>query len=217
MAIYTTPLWDVIETHGKGFLANYPLFDEGHRETLNELIVDSYMNREIAHESVPLFFLAFKNHMRLNMPVFNKLYQSELIEFDPLVTMRLETKSENVSAGKTKSDSISENNSDTEGTGLSVAYGFPQTRLSDRKDYATSAGDSETSTNVAASGTETSTSENEGTASGNSVTLGYQGVPSDLIAAFRDSIINVDAMVVLSLEPLFMGVWGTNSRLIGYN
>lgn len=231
MSTYTLSLWELVELHGKAWLDNYPLFDPAHREELNQSILDSYWNREIAHESTSLFFMAFRNHMRLNMPVFNELYKSEKIAFDPMITTKLETTTDGTSETKSKSDGTtnslaqdegtSETITDTETTGLNVGYSFPQTRLDNRKDYATSAGDSEGASTVTGGGSQASTttaegsdtrvSESTGKDEAKSVTLGYQGIPSDLLLAFRATIINVDLMVINSLEPLFMGVWGTNS------
>lgn len=255
MATYTINFGELIEFRGKDFLNKYPLFSEGHREHLNELIVDHYYNREIAHETPEMFFPAFRVHMARNMPVFNKLYESELLEFDPLVTMKMETKgeseSESKTSGKSKSDSTvassneatsvtqgvteEETATETQSKGLTVGYQFPQARLAGNKDYASSASDSDNDATVAGNSS-SSTNENRndtgsanenrvdnGTSEGTgettgktlSSTLGYQGVPSDLILAFRASLINVDDMVLSSLEPLFMGIWGTNTRRIG--
>ncbi|WVX89726.1 lower collar protein [Microbacterium phage Curie] len=231
MAIQTISLWELVEFHGKAWLENYPLEYEDHRATLNQSILDSYWNREIGHESTSLFFMAFRNHMRLNMPVFNKLYKSERIEFDPMITTKLETLTDGESASKVLSQGTSESDQTVAGTsemnvegttkGLTVGYSFPQTRIDQRKDYATQAGDSEGESDTATTGSESSTTASEGKDSRNtesentdkakSVTVGYQGVPADLINAFRSTIINVDQMVIDSLEPLFLGVWGTNS------
>ena len=73
-------------------LDTYPIFDEGHRETLNSKIVDHYYRCEIGAESAQLFRLFMSRRMREIMPYYNQLYLSEKLEFDPLMTMRLETK-----------------------------------------------------------------------------------------------------------------------------
>lgn len=235
MATYTIIFGELIEFRGKEFLNKYPLFSEGHREHLNGLIVDHYYNREIAHETPEMFFPAFRVHMARNMPVFNKLYESELIEFDPLVTMKLETKGESESEAKTtnsnEASSVTQNvqeeetATETASKGLTVGYQFPQNRLAGNKDYASSASDSDNDATVAGNSS-SSTNENRtdsGTTDGTaettgknlSSTVGYQGVPSELISAFRSNLISVDDMVLSSLEPLFMGIWGSNTRRIG--
>lgn len=267
MATYTIIFGELIEFRGKDFLNKYPLFSEGHREHLNSLIVDHYYNREIAHETPEMFFPAFRVHMARTMPVFNKMYEAELIEFNPLVTTKLETRGESEMESSTSSSneatSISESEStakssneatsiaqntqeeetatETASSGLTVGYQFPQNRLAGNKDYASSASDSDNDATVAGNSS-SSTNENRtdtgssddtaetianrtdtGSTDGTaetigktlSSTVGYQGVPSELISAFRANLISVDDMVLSSLEPLFMGIWGTNTRRIG--
>lgn len=234
MAIYTIDLWELVEHYGLAWLNEYPLEYEDHRDALNRMILDTYWNREIGVETPSMFFVSFRNHMSLNMPVFNELYKSQRIQFDPMITTKLETttdattESSSATSGTSESKSLatetSESVSSSNSEGMSVSYAFPQTRLADRKDYATSAGDSEQeSTNTADSsgssnrtdeGSDSRNTTTEGADKAKSVTVGYQGVPADLINAFRATIINVDQMVINSLEPLFMGIWGTNSRRI---
>lgn len=70
---------------------SYPIFDENYRSVLETKILKHYYTREICCETVGLWkhFL----DMRLNeiMPYYNKLYESELIEFNPLYDVDLTT------------------------------------------------------------------------------------------------------------------------------
>jgi hypothetical protein len=72
-------------------------------------------------------------------------------------------------------------------------------RLAGNADYATSAQDSVSATN--ADGTAEQSSNNE------SSTSGYQGNPAELILSMRQAFVNVDMMVIASLEELFMMIW----------
>ncbi|MBF1088285.1 MAG: hypothetical protein HXL39_08385, partial [Schaalia sp.] len=77
-------------------LSDYPLFDEGYRDTLNDRIINHFWYREIAHETIDVWLRRLKVRMNEIMPYFNKWYTSELLKFDPLSTqdMTTETSSE---------------------------------------------------------------------------------------------------------------------------
>lgn len=63
---------------------NYPIFDEAYRPILERKILKHYYTREICEETVGLWKLRLDAKMNEIMPYFNKLYNSELIEFNPL-------------------------------------------------------------------------------------------------------------------------------------
>lgn len=74
----------IANSRAKIFNFSYPIFDENYRPTLETKILKHYYTREIGLETVGQWkhFL----DMRLNeiMPYYNKLYESELIEFNPM-------------------------------------------------------------------------------------------------------------------------------------
>lgn len=67
-------------------LADYPIFNESHRSVLNNKIIRHYYMREIGVETMELFRWFMRVKMNEIMPYYNQLYESELIEFDPLST-----------------------------------------------------------------------------------------------------------------------------------
>ena len=75
----------------KIFDFEFPIFDETYRPVLERKILKHYYTREIGMETVGLWkhFL----DMRLNeiMPYYNKLYKSELLQFNPLYDVDLTT------------------------------------------------------------------------------------------------------------------------------
>lgn len=68
-------------------LANYPIFDESYRSHLNNLIKEYFYFDEIGFETPARFAFKLKNYMLLKMPFFNKMYESALLEFNPLINM----------------------------------------------------------------------------------------------------------------------------------
>lgn len=68
----------------KVFSFNFPIFDENYRATLEEKILLSYYTREICEETVGLWKLRLGQRLNEIMPYYNKLYESELLTFNPL-------------------------------------------------------------------------------------------------------------------------------------
>ena len=222
MATFTMRLIDVVENLGgrtervNGVtkiigadigLNEYPIFDDAHREILNGHIYDYFINREIGYETIGMFTQRMRTIMGLEMPTFNEFYRSQRVEFEILNTVDMRTTSENT--GDMVTDNVGETvaTANTKSKSRSVASNTPQTMLAGNGDYASSATDSTTGGEVLNSGNEESTSTTSSSNDGNVHVTGYQGVPSSLIMQFRDSIINVDKMIIDMLEPLFMSVW----------
>ena len=208
-------------------LDGYPIFDEQHRKILNDKIVMRYWTREIGVETDSLFRHHMRRTMNEIMPQFNQLYESTRIEFDPMSTIDIQSLvdseslndivSNSTSNSETTANSNTENSSNTNAKSRAVASEMPQTQLAGNQDYATSATDSlsDSDSTGTASGSEqtqgTGTESGSQTAVGSgkvvSSTTGRQAPGAALIQAYRDQIINVDVMVLDSLEPLFMQLW----------
>lgn len=62
----------------------YPIFDEAYRPVLEQKILKRYYTREIGEETFELWKLRLDTRLNEIMPYYNKLYASELIEFNPL-------------------------------------------------------------------------------------------------------------------------------------
>lgn len=73
----------------KVFDFNFPIFDENYRTVLETKILRHYYTREIGLETVGLWKLKLNTKLNEIMPFYNKLYKSELIEFNPLYDVEL--------------------------------------------------------------------------------------------------------------------------------
>lgn len=62
----------------------YPIFDEAYRSVLETKILKHYYTREIGEETYGLWKLRLDTKLNEIMPYYNKLYSSELIEFNPI-------------------------------------------------------------------------------------------------------------------------------------
>lgn len=74
----------ISKSRQKVFDFSYPIFDEAYRPVLETKILLHYYTREICEETVSLWKLRLKSKMNEIMPYYNKLYESELLQFNPL-------------------------------------------------------------------------------------------------------------------------------------
>lgn len=71
------------------FNFSFPIFDENYRTILEKKIIKHYYTREIGYETVGLWKLKLNTKLNEIMPYYNKLYNSELIEFNPIYSTNL--------------------------------------------------------------------------------------------------------------------------------
>lgn len=198
-------------------LNDYPIFSEDYREVLNKKIIDRYHSREIGHETIGRFVFAMKRKMNEIMPIYNKLYESERLTFDPLVTMDLRT----VAAGDTTTEAEAKseggNTSETSSQSRAVSSSTPQVPLSGRGDYATGMQDSSGTSNGSGTVTDSSDSKSNEQSNTESHTIGYQGSGASLVMEYRRSLLNIDLMIIEELEELFYQLWDNGDNLmLGY-
>lgn len=74
----------ISKSRTKVFDFDYPIFDNTYKPVLETKILEHYYTREICEETVGLWKLRLKAKMNEIMPYYNKLYESELIQFNPL-------------------------------------------------------------------------------------------------------------------------------------
>lgn len=134
MAKYTTELRSICETYAgydeqqglgntsaviqaalpKIFDFDFPIYDESYRNVLETKIVRHFYTREICAETVGRWKLFLEDRLNLIMPYYNKLYQSELVEFNPMYDVDLTTDHTKDNGGNAESQSnrtdSSENN-----------------------------------------------------------------------------------------------------------
>ena len=107
----------------------YPIFDEAYRPVLEKKILKHYYTREICAETVGLWKHYLDMRMNEIMPYYNKLYNSELLAFNPLYDVDL-TKDH---TAKGKSDTEHERN-DNETNTLTRTDNLSTARNSERTD-----------------------------------------------------------------------------------
>ena len=168
MSKYTTELRFICETHAglsdsKGFndvdtiIASaipyifnfsFPIFDEDYREVLETKILRHYYTREIGFETYGLWKLKLETKLNEIMPYYNKLYESELLKYDPLRDVDMMTQHTgqktgertDISTGEESNERDSNNSvSETRVNDDSRTNTFSGTRSSENTDTTTNA------------------------------------------------------------------------------
>lgn len=243
MAIFTTQLRTICENYSgldrsgydsidevialsrpKVFDFDYPIFDEQYREELEKKIILHFYMREIGLETVGLWKLCLRRKMNEIMPYYNKLYDSQLIDFDPLgdvdVTTRHEgqNKSQNEDTSNGVTSSVQSSGTSTESESKDAFSDTPQGRLNDVEDssYVSEYRDTKNtgSTESNMSGNTMSQNMNRSDRKDSSEftdrITGKRGGTSfsKMLMEYRETFLKVDSLIFAELEPLFMGVWG---------
>lgn len=207
----------------KIFDFDYPIFDENYRNTLENKILLHYYTQEIGQETYGLWKLRLQAKLNEIMPYYNQLYKSELLEFNPLVDVELET--QRTQSGGSKSSGS--NSAESQGTSYNDAnaelinYGL----FSDTPQGGLDGVDSETYLSSANKVKNTSTNSNTGGSTGkNSGSYNSEINNTDQyiehikgknggenyakkLADFRKTFLNIDMQVIRDLRELFMYLW----------
>lgn len=249
----------------------YPIFDNAYAPILNAKIIRHYYTREICEETVALWKLRLQDKLYLIMPYYNKLYETELLKFNPLYDVelnrthvkqddgkndknkrKLNNDSESSSSTTTSNRNVDyESNkagagnshddkktwdlkSDTPQGGVSIfgseidpsvegqAYLSEATRGLDNQvshnTYAETSDGSNTDRGRVDYENENTIERDESVTSTDVITnvqnyaervWGKQGTASysKLLMEFRESLLNIDAMIIEELNDLFFGLW----------
>ena len=220
---YTNVAQVIAGARPKIFSFQYPIFQESYREALETKIIKHYYTREIALESFGLWQLKLDTKMNEIMPYYNQLYASTLLEFNPFhdvdVTRQHTTENESTAntstSGATTTSATSETT--TEGTNSSRYSDTPQGTISNLQantylSNATITDDDVTVNSQDSSNSGTSSTAN--TAANNTenfleTVTGKQGLQSysSMLLEFRETMLNIDMMVIDELAELFFNLY----------
>jgi hypothetical protein len=214
LARYTTQIRSLVESGYPIFDFEYPLFDEKYRSVLEEKIINRYYFREIGFETAAQFKHFLKMKLNEIMPYYNEHYLAlEVFKtYDPYVNKDLTTTETRTNT----SDSTATGSSDSTSSGSSstssedIFSDTPQARLAG-KDYATNLNEGSTSTSDSNTGKATSETAAKVTSTEEYVNSikGFDGMKyaSEVYMGVKETIINLDKMILDDLNDLFMNVY----------
>ena len=211
----------------KIFNFEFPIYDNSYRLPFEKMILRHFYTREIGFETVGLWKLKLWDKLNLIMPYYNKLYESAVLEFNPLYDVDYtvnhigqgsgsNTGAETVSEDKSRSGSDSNTRwdlfSDTpQGSLRNINMGdlddsTYNTYLTDARKVTDAGSNSATENNLIGrqtAGTVTSMDSYTDRVFGKRGGGNY----SQMIMEFRKTFLRIDEMVCKELEELFLGLW----------
>lgn len=210
----------------KLFNFDFPIFDEAYREVLERKIVRHYYTREIGYETVGRWKLALENKLNEIMPYYNKLYRSELLDFNPLYTHNItktgsktdnETTYEHHNVNKGHTGSGNSTNT-TQGEQWNLDNQTPQGGLDgvQNLEYLTSATKDTDNTTKTENHSDRYDNTDIGTKDGTAqnvgeyleTVVGYEGKDaSEMLLKYRQTFLNIDMQIINELNSLFMCIW----------
>lgn len=202
----------VIEnSRDKLFNFDFPIYDETYRSVLETKIIKHYYTHEIGSETVGLFQLRLDARMNEIMPYYNQLYESAMLEFNPLYDVDITETHEGsgTRAGETTAED------EGTGTGNNTNYNLysstPQGGLTgvDDEEYLTDARKI-TDTNTYTDSRNRNTTDSVNTTDEYIRTIrGKRGgvTYAKMIMEYRKTLLNIDKMIIDELANLFMLIW----------
>lgn len=215
---------DVIESaRSKVFDFAYPIFDEAYRSVLETKILKHYYTREIGAESVGLWKHWLNTKLNEIMPYYNKMYKSELLEFNPMYdvdikkTYKLQKDGTKTDTGLTTGNVTSTDKVVYNNSNMNYYADTPQGAVSDLEnlDYLTNAtkdvgngestntGNNTTNTNSSLASVIKNTDDYLESVSGKTSGSSY----AKLLEDYRATFLNIDMMIIDELKDLFMNLW----------
>lgn len=193
--------WDQI------FTSNVEFFNSAYKPVLCKKILKHYYLREIGAETVGIWQLWMNERLENIMPYYNQLYRSAAIDYDPL-------KDVNVTRSYTKDV---ENTEDNTGSSEGTTQNVNRDLYSDTPQGALTGVENETYLTDARKVTDNGSSASEFTNNKDATTqetftetlTGKHGSGSfsSMIKEYRETFLNIDAMVIEEFSDLFMGLW----------
>lgn len=195
----------------KIFDFSYPIFDENYKSVLETKILKHYFTMEIGFEVYGLFHLKLDTKLNEIMPYYNKLYNSAQLEFNPFDEINLEkqyVKNGTSNNELNESTNVTDNGSEAS---TSLYSDTPQGGIDgiESGHYLTNATKNNSTNSNNTSGTTesvntlTNTDEYVETIKGKNSSASY----SKLLNEYRETLINIDMMIINELSDLFMNLW----------
>lgn len=118
----------------KLFDFDYPIFDSSYKNVFETHFIRNFYMREIGFETEGLFKFHLETWLVINMPYFNKLFESELKTFDPLMNYKMDiTNNKTVNRNQTQ-DSTTDGTNNSTSTGITNSDSFGRNLESNNPD-----------------------------------------------------------------------------------
>ena len=183
----------------KIFDFDYPTYNSVYKEVLETKFIKHFYTREIGYETYGLWKLKLDDKMNIIMPYYNKMYEVNDISYNPMYNVDITTTHTLNKKSDTKTD--------TKGNNLDWEM-YSDTPQGSIKDLDTGKYLTNATKNTAENQSNTVT----GVASTDDYierVIGKRGDKSisEMIAVYRENLINIDSMIIDELSDLFLNLW----------
>lgn len=221
----------ISKSWNKIFTSNVQIFDENYREVICSKILKHYYLREICSEVVGIWKLWMNERLEMIMPYYNKLYESAMIEFDPLKDVNYsrtyDKTGSDVGTGSRSTEGSNSGTSESTQTNTSTSKTVdkyadtPQGALDNVENgsYLTNARIVNADDSASLKGTNKSSGSYSDSENSNSTMnstekyvesiVGKMSTASysKMLNEYRSTLLNIDAMIVDEFSDLFMQLW----------
>lgn len=209
MAQTTVELRALLErTNFELFDFTYQVDDPAFKTELEQRIIDFYYDYEIGFETPELFKRKFKTRFLRAITYYNKLYNTTLLSYNPLINSKITEALEQLATATNTDENSSTVNSGSTNTSTQTnkTSDYPQQPIAGG-DYLAGATDS--TDNSTTDGTTTSTGNTKNTGTTNSsYTKTIEALTGttyqDLIMKERETILRIPNMLIEELKPCFI-------------
>ena len=205
------------------FNGDFTTYDPLYKNVLLHKILKHYYMREIGQETYGQWKMRINTRLEEIMPYYNMFYKAALLEYNPLYTIDVHTVRDIVGNEQKQENENRLGKIDTEGQGNTTRNtkdrfsDTPQGTLQniENNTYLTTADITDSTDDVTNEQHTTDDTKRDLTHNIDNTEKYLEHVfgtrplmsMSRLIMEFRDSIVNVDMLIIKDLADLFMGVW----------
>ncbi len=177
---------------------DYPISDQNWKEELESLFKDYFFFYEIGSETIDRFKHNLKTKLRTIMPYYNQLYETTLLDIDPLLTMKLKE----IFEEKQDTEGYTSSTGSSNNTMNQTRTDYPQ-HSDIESDIPTEKGKTDES------GTSTTSGSSEGSSLRDyeKIIEGYSSDPHSALAKYRENILNINHQIIRECKDLFILVY----------
>jgi hypothetical protein len=207
------------KTNFKLFDFEYQFDDQNFKAQLEQSIIDYYYDYEIGFETPDRFKRKFKARWQRNIDYFNKLYNTTLLEYNPLSNYSLKEVLDQLATSSSQADNTE--NTTLNNTGNTHTFSDIDNKMSDYPQQPLAGGDylsgqnnetNDTTIDSTANTTNVTTGNVVATSTDNTdYTKTIEGITQttypDLIQKHRDTLIQINNMIIDYMKPCFILVY----------
>jgi len=216
-------LRNLLKTNFELFDFPYQFDDKAFAQELEQAVIDHYWNYEIGQETPDDFKRVFRRRWLQAVSYYNKLHNTTLLEYNPLINYKMNEALEQLSKTSRTEDSTTQANTDNTRTDNTQSTTDTNSKASDYPQQSIAGGNylsGEQVTDSTIKNTGTVKDNSNATSSGATQTEGTDNTEyektiegltgttyQELIRKERDNMLRITGMVIEELKPCFILVY----------